>query len=77
MASDHTFHLITSDAIWRLDKKCLQNKHKINSTQTEEYLWTSKGLLQLYIVIYTGMLKAMATTDTFLMIDQVVLLIDD
>ena len=43
------FCLITSDTIWCLDKKCLQNKHNITSTQTEKYLWTSKGHLQIYI----------------------------
>ena len=46
MASNHNFRLITSHAVWHLDKK---KKHKINFTPSEKYLWTSKGHLELYI----------------------------
>ena len=41
--------LNTRYAIWRLDKKSLQNKCNVCSTRTEKYLWTSKTFLQLYI----------------------------
>ena len=54
----------------------MQIKHNIYFTRTGRYLWTSRLSLQLYIYTQqTGMLKAMATTDTFFTIGRVMLLI--
>ena len=45
--------LITNDGFWHTEKKSLQNKDGVCSTQTDKYLWTSKTFLQLYTCIYT------------------------
>ena len=47
--------ILSPKSVWRIDKKSLQNKQNVCSTQTEKYLWTfglSPWLYNMYI--YTG-----------------------